>query len=102
MNTVIRRLDLRTVDSAHATYRQVVPRAEVDVSAAIESVAPICEDVRTRGDDAVLEYGQKFDGVRAGQLRVPPADIDRSEERRVGRERRARGRWQALQADQRI
>jgi len=76
MNTVIRRLDLRTVDSAQATYHHVVPRAEVDVSAAIESVAPICEDVRTRGDDAVLEYGQKFDGVRAGQLRVPPADID--------------------------
>lgn len=76
MNTVIRRLDLRTVDPAQATYRQVVPRAEVDVSAAIQSVAPICEDVRARGDDAILEYGHKFDGVRVARLRVPAAEID--------------------------
>src|SRR5699024_7596035 len=44
-------------------------------SAAMDVVAPICDDVRTRGDDAVLEYGEKFDGVRASSLRVPHDEI---------------------------
>ena len=39
------------------------------------AVRPICEDVRVRGADAVLDAGERFDGVRPAQLRVPAAAI---------------------------
>ena len=39
------------------------------------AVRPICEDVRARGAEAVLDAGERFDGVRPAQLRVPVAAI---------------------------
>ncbi len=46
--------------------RDLLPRAEFDVEAALETVRPICEDVRHRGATAALiEYGERFDGVAA-------------------------------------
>ncbi|MBC8225196.1 histidinol dehydrogenase [Candidatus Bathyarchaeota archaeon] len=38
-------------------------------------VEPIVEDVRIRGDEAVKEYTQKFDGVATDELRVRPEEI---------------------------
>lgn len=66
---MIRRLDLRGSD---ADYRAAVPRAPFDVEHALQIVRPICDDVRERGTEAVLEYGEKFDGVRPPALAVPP------------------------------
>ncbi|WP_106208648.1 histidinol dehydrogenase [Kineococcus rhizosphaerae] len=51
--------------------RSVVPRADVDVAAALASVAPICEDVRARGVPALLELTERFDGVHVTDVRVP-------------------------------
>lgn len=68
---MIRRLDLRR-DS------RVLPRAQLDVERALEVVAPLCEDVRGRGEDAVLEYGERFDGLRPASLRVDPVELDRA------------------------
>ncbi|WP_344771627.1 histidinol dehydrogenase [Aeromicrobium panaciterrae] len=71
----MRRLDARnlqpTPDESQGVYRAAVPRAELDVEQALATVKPICEDVRTRGVDAVLDAGEKLDGVRPAQLRVP-------------------------------
>nr|WP_202445580.1 histidinol dehydrogenase [Streptomyces sp. SID4941] len=55
--------------------RDLLPRAEFDVEAALETVRPICEDVRHRGSAAVIEWGEKFDGVRVDSLRVPAAAL---------------------------
>ncbi len=77
----MRRLDVRGVRSdetaldAADAYRSVVPRAEVDVEHALAAVVPICEDVRQRGADAVLDAGERFDGVRPASLRVPAAAL---------------------------
>jgi histidinol dehydrogenase len=38
-------------------------------------VAPILEDVRRRGDAALIEYARKFDGLDLKQVRVPEADL---------------------------
>ena len=35
-------------------------------------VAPILEDVRKRGDDALFEYARKFDGLDNHDVRVSP------------------------------
>ena len=40
----------------------------------------IVEDVRDRGDAALLEYTERFDGVRPREIRVPQAEIDRATE----------------------
>ncbi|MGW0816979.1 histidinol dehydrogenase [Streptomyces viridiviolaceus] len=49
----------------------VVPRAELDIEAALPKVRPIIEDVRTGGAEALLNLGERLDGVRPPQLRVP-------------------------------
>ncbi|MFT4187282.1 MAG: histidinol dehydrogenase [Aeromicrobium sp.] len=71
----MRRVDVRDMVAedglSEDAYRGAVPRAEVDVEHALAAVRPICEDVRERGAEAVLEYGEKFDGVRPAGLRVP-------------------------------
>jgi histidinol dehydrogenase len=68
---VIRRLDLRHDEG-------VLPRAQLDVEHALAVVAPMCEDVRLRGEEAVLEYGERFDRVRPTALRVDPAELARA------------------------
>ncbi len=48
-----------------------LPRAALDVAAAMSVVQPVLDDVRERGDTAVLEAGERFDRVRPPALRVP-------------------------------
>ncbi|HET6165373.1 MAG TPA: histidinol dehydrogenase, partial [Marmoricola sp.] len=52
-------------------YRTRVPRAELDVDAAMEIVRPICDDVRERGVAAIVEYSAQFDGVDQTDVVVP-------------------------------
>ena len=81
----IRRIDLRRVPAAtdrerggHLDYRDVLPRAEYDVDAAVEVVRPICEAVRTRGADAVADFSLRFDGVAPADPRVPAEALARA------------------------
>jgi histidinol dehydrogenase len=69
---VISRIDLR---SSTEDPRAVLPRAELDVEAALEKVRPICEDVHHRGTEALIEITERFDGVRLTDIRVPKAAI---------------------------
>ncbi|MCM3925988.1 histidinol dehydrogenase, partial [Frankia sp. AiPs1] len=61
---MLRRLDLRSAVPSAADVRRLLPRAAIDVDAAVEAVRPVCEDVRSRGDAAVLDAAARFDGVR--------------------------------------
>ncbi len=78
---MIRRIDLRDVDRETVDYRAAVPRADFDVEAAVPAVHAICEAVRERGVDAVQEYGERFDGVRVDDIRVPVAAMRTALER---------------------
>ncbi len=71
---VIRRIDLRSVPDAE--YRDVLPRAALDVEAATDAVRPVCDDVRARGLAAVLDATERFDGVRLSTTRVPQEACD--------------------------
>jgi histidinol dehydrogenase len=66
---VISRIDLR--GSLPRDPRSVLPRAELDVEAALDKVRPICEDVRHRGSQAVREHTKALDGVELESTRVP-------------------------------
>ncbi|MEU7891385.1 histidinol dehydrogenase [Nonomuraea sp. NPDC049152] len=73
---MISRIDLR--GSLPENLRDVLPRAELDVEAALEKVRPICEDVRHRGAAAVRELTARFDGVEIQSTRVPAEAIQRA------------------------
>src|SRR3954452_9247826 len=67
---MMRRIDLR--GQRPEDYRDVVPRADFDIEAAVPAVHAICEAVRTRGLAAVLELSEQYDGVAQTDIRVPP------------------------------
>ncbi|MEU8778838.1 histidinol dehydrogenase [Streptomyces sp. NPDC048606] len=73
---MISRIDLRgdTLPEGGA-LRDLLPRAEFDVEAALDKVRPICEDVHHRGTAALIEYARKFDGVELTRVRVPAEAI---------------------------
>jgi histidinol dehydrogenase len=80
---VLSRIDLRgtaLTDLSRSKLAGVLPRAELDVEAAIAAVRPICADVRERGAAAVREHTARFDGVDLPTTRVPaealPAALD--------------------------
>ncbi|MFF1509916.1 histidinol dehydrogenase [Streptomyces sp. NPDC058326] len=76
---MISRIDLRGEALPEGSaLRDLLPRAEFDVEAALEKVRPICEDVRHHGAAAVIDYGEKFDGVRLERLRVPAEELSRA------------------------
>lgn len=54
------------------------PRGQRDRQSPLETVRRIIEDVRNRGDAAVLELTEKLDGcaLTADRLRVPAEDLD--------------------------
>ncbi|WP_375485255.1 histidinol dehydrogenase [uncultured Jatrophihabitans sp.] len=70
---MLRRLDLTT--AASADLRRVLPRARVDVHAALEAVTPLIADVAARGYPAVRDATLRFDGVDVPEPRVPDAAL---------------------------
>ena len=76
---VISRIDLRgrvPGELTRTALSGILPRASLDVEAAVASVRPLCEDVRHRGAAAVREYTQRFDGVDLASTRVPAEALD--------------------------
>jgi histidinol dehydrogenase len=70
---MIRRVDLR--GASVADYRDVVPRADFDVEAALDVVRPLCDAVRRRGVEAVRELTARFDGVQQDDIAVPASAL---------------------------
>ncbi len=78
---MLARIDLRGRPPGSLTPAElaaVLPRAALDVTAALEAVLPVCEDVRQRGAAAVREYTVKFDGVDRASTRVPAEALARA------------------------
>ncbi|MBK8459583.1 MAG: histidinol dehydrogenase [Micropruina sp.] len=65
---MIRTLDVRGFGD---DYRAVLPRAPLDVEAAVERVRPICDAVAERGAEALAEYSELFDHCVPASFRVP-------------------------------
>ena len=79
---MISRIDLRgTAGAEPVDYRDVVPRADFDVEAAIPAVRAICEAVRTRGLEAIRELSERYDGVVLDDIRVSEAALHDALER---------------------
>jgi histidinol dehydrogenase len=74
---MLARLDLRGRPHSddRADPRRVLPRARLDVEAAVAAVRPVVDDVRDRGLAAVVAATEEYDGVRLDTLRVPAAAL---------------------------
>lgn len=69
---MIRRLDLRGSTDPSG----LLPRARLDVSAALEVVTPICAAVRRAGVTAIREMTARLDGVELTSTRVSKEALD--------------------------
>ncbi len=69
---MLRRLDLR---GAGTDLRDRLPRPPQAGEGPVAAVQAILAEVRERGDDAVRDLTERFDGVRPEALRVPPEAI---------------------------
>lgn len=56
----------------------VLKRAETDISEQMKIAKEVSDDIRRRGDEAVLHYTEKFDRVKlcAGEMKVTPEEIE--------------------------
>ncbi len=68
---VIRRVDLRGQTLTKSAYQRLLPRADMDIDAALIAIAPILEQVKNGDADTLIALGEKFDGVAPEQIRVP-------------------------------
>src|SRR4051794_16726867 len=57
---------------------RVLARRAAKMTAAEETVRPILEAVRTRGDKGLMEYAQRFDKLERKSVRVPADEMARA------------------------
>ena len=72
---MIRRLDLRGQRPSKREVNKLIPRAKLDVIAAMEVIEPILEKVRTGNESDLIELCRKFDKVAPAQIRVPKSEL---------------------------
>ncbi|WP_431885800.1 histidinol dehydrogenase [Micromonospora wenchangensis] len=73
---MLKRIDLR---GGVSDPRRLLPRAQLDVSVAVERIRPLVEAVRDHGYPAIREASERFDGVCPPVLRVPAEAIAAAE-----------------------
>ena len=73
---MIRRVDLRGKPLSKSEINKEIPRAKLDVLAAMQAVTPILEQVRVGNEHDLVELAVKFDGVAPSKIRVPKAELE--------------------------
>lgn len=63
-----------------AEWTSLLERPHIDMTALYATVNTVLADVRTRGDQAVLDYEEKFDRVRLSSLQVTEAEMEAAEQ----------------------
>ncbi|HEU4839768.1 MAG TPA: histidinol dehydrogenase [Micavibrio sp.] len=63
-------------DTGEQVKIRILRRAQADIEDVLSKVKPIVEDVRLRGDAALLEYAQKFDKAALRSLKVSDAEFE--------------------------
>ncbi len=58
---------------------RLLRRAQADIDDVAGQVRPILEDVKTRGDAALLDYAKKFDQADLKNLKVSPEEFEAAE-----------------------
>jgi histidinol dehydrogenase len=76
----MRVIDLRSTELTSELVNSAVPRAELDIVKAVAQIQPLLEDVRNRGEAALVEVANKFDGFDPRPFRVSQQELDAAEQ----------------------
>lgn len=69
----------RWKDTDAAVKARIMRRAQADIDAVADIVAPVIADVRQRGDAALVDYAKKFDGAALKTIKTGPEEFDAAE-----------------------
>ncbi|MET4705362.1 histidinol dehydrogenase [Frigoribacterium sp. UYMn621] len=72
---MIQTIDLRGLKPSRAELLALVPRSLTDVNAASAIAQELISEVRERGEEALLDQAERFDGVRPALVRQDVAHI---------------------------
>jgi len=75
---VIRRVDLRGKQLSKSEINNLIPRAKLDVVAAMSAVEPILNRVRSGNESDLLELSKQFDGIAPKSIRVPKEELKKA------------------------
>lgn len=75
---MIRSLDLRGKALTKAGYQKAIPRAALDIAAALVSIEPILQKVKSGTEADLLQLAEEFDGVRPPSIRIPQSALDKA------------------------
>ena len=75
---MIRSLDLRGKALTKAGYQKAIPRAKLDIAAALVAIEPILQKVKSGTEADLLQLSEEFDGVRPPSIRVPQSALDKA------------------------
>ena len=67
----IRTIDLRSKQLSKSEYQSILPRAEIDIDAALKAVSPILKAVKNGDKKTLIDLCKKYDGIAPQELRVP-------------------------------
>ena len=70
---MLRTIDLRGRTLSPAELLATVPRTAAAREEALTTAAQLVDDVAARGETALREQAERFDGVTAHDIRVPAA-----------------------------
>ncbi len=73
---MLRRVDLRGKHLSKDQYQRELPRATLDVAAAMVAIEPILHRVKNGTEADLISLGEQFDGIRPPSIRVPQAALD--------------------------
>lgn len=73
---MLRRVDLRGKHLTKDQYQRELPRATLDVAAAMVAIEPILQRVKSGTEADLIALGEEFDGVRPPSIRVPQSALD--------------------------
>ncbi|MBN9241090.1 MAG: histidinol dehydrogenase [Micrococcales bacterium 70-64] len=71
-------IDLRDRQPTRAELALLVPRAVTDVAVATAVAQELIDDVRARGEIALLEQAERLDGIRPERVRIHADEISRA------------------------
>lgn len=63
------------INPARAAWKSLLKRPTMDLEEIEKQVRPVMEAVKARGDEALREFTEKFDGVRVNELLVSAEEI---------------------------
>ena len=75
---MIRRVDLRGKQLSKSEINNLIPRAKLDVVAAMSAVEPILNRVRSGNESDLLELSKQFDGIAPKSIRVPKEELKKA------------------------